>query len=97
MFRHHLKTLMPLPRIFELKVRYAGVVSSDRSNTGVKFLCWGLVLQGLSGRSLSWRATALSLAWLKPDISVPFGKYLRSNRLVFSLLPRCQGDCGSQK
>lgn len=46
------------------------------------------------GRSLSWRATALSLAWLKPDISRPFGKYWRRSRLVFSLLPRCHGDWG---
>ena len=28
-----------------------GVVSTDRRNTGFKFLCWGLVLQGFS-RSL---------------------------------------------
>jgi hypothetical protein len=25
------------------------------------------------------------------------GKYWRSRPLVFSLLPRCQGECGSQK
>jgi len=29
--------------------------------------------------------------------SVPLGKYCRSKRLVFSLEPRCQGLCGSQK
>lgn len=29
--------------------------------------------------------------------SVPFGKYSRRSPLVFSLLPRCQGECGSQK
>jgi TnpA family transposase len=28
--------------------RLCGVVSTDRCNTGFKFLCWGLVLQGLS-------------------------------------------------
>lgn len=28
---------------------------------------------------------------------VPLGTYWRRSRLVFSLLPRCQGDCGSQK
>jgi len=29
--------------------------------------------------------------------SVPFGKYWRSRPLVFSLVARCQGQCGSQK
>ena len=29
--------------------------------------------------------------------SVCFGKYWRSSPLVFSLRPRCQGECGSQK
>ena len=29
--------------------------------------------------------------------SVPFGKYYRSNPLVFSFVPRCHGLCGSQK
>ena len=28
---------------------------------------------------------------------MPFGKYCRSNPLVFSFEPRCQGCCGSQK
>ena len=31
------------------------------------------------------------------DRSVPFGKYWRSRPLVFSLVPRCHGLCGSQK
>src|SRR5215472_19192292 len=31
------------------------------------------------------------------DRSVPRGKYCRRSRLVFSLVPRCQGLCGSQK
>jgi hypothetical protein len=29
--------------------------------------------------------------------SVPLGKYWRSRPLVFLLLPRCRGACGSQK
>lgn len=49
------------------------------------------------GRSLSCLATALSLAWLWTDRSVPFGKYCRSSLLVFSFDPRCHGLCGSQK
>ncbi len=49
------------------------------------------------GRSLSCLATALSLAWECTDRSVPFGKYCLSSPFVFSLEPRCQGCCGSQK
>ena len=29
--------------------------------------------------------------------SVLLGKYWRSSPLVFSFVPRCQGECGSQK
>ena len=32
-----------------------------------------------------------------PDKSVPFGKYWRSNPLVFSSVPRCHGLYGSAK
>jgi hypothetical protein len=49
------------------------------------------------GRALRAAATAdiSSALWMLR--SVPFGKYCRSNPLVFSLVPRCQGLCGSQK
>ena len=49
------------------------------------------------GRVLSARATAsrsLGLCLLR---SVPLGMYCRSSPLVFSLVPRCHGLCGSQK
>ncbi len=49
------------------------------------------------GRSFNSRATLLSVACECTDKSVPFGKYCRNNRLVFSFEPRCQGLCGSQK
>jgi putative transposase len=42
-------------------------------------------------------ATALISSALQRDKSVPFGKYCRSSPFVFSLLPRCQGLCGSAK
>ncbi len=48
-------------------------------------------------RSLSSRATESGLARLCIDRSVPLGKYCRSSRLVFSLVPRCRGLWGSQK
>ncbi|MGY4368939.1 putative transposase [Bradyrhizobium sp. LB1.3] len=49
------------------------------------------------GRALRAAATAdiSSALWMLR--SVPFGKYCRSNPLVFSLVPRCHGLCGSQK
>src|SRR3954470_5723380 len=49
------------------------------------------------GRALRAAATAdiSSALWMLR--SVPFGKYCRSNPFVFSLVPRCQGLCGSQK
>jgi hypothetical protein len=48
------------------------------------------------GRSLSCLATALSFAWLCVDKSVPFGKYCRNRRLVFSFVPRCHALPGSR-
>ena len=49
------------------------------------------------GRSLSSAATASRSAWVCTDRSVPFGKYWRRRPLVFSLVPRCHGEWGSQK
>ncbi len=40
---------------------------------------------------------ALSSVAVTAERSVVLGKYWRSSRLVFSLLPRCYGDFGSQK
>ena len=34
---------------------------------------------------------------VREGMAVFFGKYWRNRRLVFSLLPLCQGLCGSQK
>src|SRR6201989_451626 len=51
----------------------------------------------LRGRPFSSSATAASSAGVCPARDVPLGKYWRSSPLVFSLLPRCQGACGSQK
>ncbi|MNY04347.1 hypothetical protein D3C86_1370200 [compost metagenome] len=51
----------------------------------------------LRGRIFSCKAMASSSSWLCPDKSVPLGRYWRIRPLMFSLLPRCQGLCGSQK
>ena len=49
------------------------------------------------GRSLSSAAMPSSWSAVHPLRSVPFGKYWRSRPLVFSLVGRCQGECGSAK
>ena len=51
----------------------------------------------LRGRPFSSSATSASCSGEWADRSVPLGKYWRSSPLVFSLLARCQGECGSQK
>ena len=94
-----------LARVF---VTFNGlVVSRGCGNTGIGywFECSSLfsLSAGVSklsvcrGRLLSWIATSSrsSAVWVLR--SVPLGKYWRSSPLVFSLLPRCQGDPGSQK
>ena len=49
------------------------------------------------GRSLSSAAIKSSSSAVQTFRSVPFGRYWRSRPLVFSLLGRCQGECGSAK
>jgi HTH-like domain/Integrase core domain len=51
----------------------------------------------LRGLLLSVSATASISSAFQRDRSVPLGKYWRSSPLVFSLVPRCQGLCGSAK
>jgi hypothetical protein len=46
---------------------------------------------------LSAAATAARSCGLWRLRSVPLGKYWRSRPLVFSLVPRCQGEWASQK
>jgi len=67
------------------------VGSTDRGNTLGELLRWRLIEQGLSRTLVELLAMALSLAWLCTARSVPRGRYWRSNRLVFSFEPRCQG------
>ena len=49
------------------------------------------------GRSLISSATKRRRSSLTRSRLVPFGKYCRRSPLVFSLVPRCQGECGSAK
>ncbi|MDQ1460446.1 MAG: hypothetical protein QOE94_3856, partial [Mycobacterium sp.] len=62
-------------------------------------VCWTLsnasagVIQPSTrrGRWLSLAATALRWSWVNPPRSAFLCRYWRSSRLVFSLVPRCQG------
>lgn len=47
--------------------------------------------------SLSSSQTLSSWSWLHTFKSVPIGKYCGSSPFVFSLVPRCQSECGSAK
>ena len=49
------------------------------------------------GRKLRRSAIASQSAWVRCRRSAPLGQYWRSSPLVFSLVPRCQGECGSAK
>src|SRR5215213_1811917 len=51
----------------------------------------------IRGRSLISSATKRRRSSLTRSRLVPFGKYCRRSPLVFSLVPRCQGECGSAK
>ena len=51
----------------------------------------------LRGRLLSSAATQSRSSSERFDRSLPLGKYCRSSPWVFSLTPRCRGECGSQK
>ena len=78
---------------------------ADVANYGVA--CWRshrrmswrgvLSLRQYRGRSLSSAATRASCSAVQICRLVPLGKYWRRRPLVFSLLPRCQGECGSAK
>src|SRR4051794_35756642 len=50
----------------------------------------------LRGRSLISEAT-IAKYFGSDVIGTPFGKYSRRIRFAFSLLPRCQGECGRAK
>src|SRR5919106_3239036 len=72
--------------------------SSGQCNSSSAISSVGFAKPGrLRGRSLSSSATVSRSATVTVAKSVPFGKYWRSNPLVFSFEPRCQGAWGSQK
>ena len=70
-------------------------LSADFS--AMKMVAGGVHESVLRGRLLSWSWTAARSAAECRRRSVLFGKYCRRRPLPFSLVPRCQGECGSQK
>ena len=80
-----------------LTVRISPAGSTGRRNTGMKSLCWGFKLQGLTWSLVELTSHFVQIGLRVTDKSVPFGKYCLSRPLVFSFDPRCHGLCGSQK
>jgi hypothetical protein len=84
----------------EEALRHCVVIGvSDRPHRGANTRLSTGVFQSsvLRGRELRAAATAAISSALCMLRSVPLGKYWRSSPLVFSLVPRCHGLCGSQK
>jgi putative transposase len=86
----------PLDRAWYLAVVANHRVACWRSHRRMSWL-GVLSLRQSRGRSLSSAATWESCSAVQICRSVPLGKYWRRRPLVFSLLPRCQGECGSAK
>ena len=78
-------------------VRFDLAGSTGRRNTGVKSLCRGFKLQGLT-----WSFVELTSHFVQMGLRMhrqvgALRKYCLSRPLVFSFDPRCHGLCGSQK
>src|SRR5882762_2918628 len=76
---------------FRLWVQSLGATQARNLSAGV------LIPKVFLGRWFRRSATLSNCDCVKPDRSALLGKYWRSNPLVFSLVPRCQGLLGSQK
>jgi hypothetical protein len=72
--------------------------STGRCNTGLQFTRRGFKAQGLSRALIEAQGYLVEIGLrVTGQVSVFLGKYCLSRPLVFSLEPRCQGLCGSQK
>ena len=90
------KTVRKLFRVAQFdQFLFAG--STGRRNTGVKSLCWGFKLQGLT-----WSFVELTSHFVQMGLRMhrqvgALSEYCLSRPLVHSFDPRCIGLCGSQK
>jgi transposase len=71
--------------------------STGQGNIGARIAAGVSKSRVLRGLVLSFNATSSRSFWVRSAMLTPFGKYCRSSRLVFSLVPRCQGLLGSAK
>src|SRR6202047_5086442 len=77
--------------------RSAPAGSTGRRNTGVKSLCWGFKLQGLT-----WSFVELTSQFVQIGLRAhrqvgALREVLSQQTMVFSFDPRRHGLCGSQK
>ena len=80
-----------IPAVVATRSRYEASSKAVRRSAGVS------QSRDFRGRSFSSVATSRRRSTPCGARSVPLGKYCRRSPLVFSLLPRCQGDPGSAK
>jgi hypothetical protein len=72
-------------------VCFGAVVSTDRRNTGFKFLCWGLVLQGFSRSFVKLTCDGAEFSLAKARYVSAFGEVLAKQSVgifIATALPR---------
>ena len=74
----------------------SAAASRGHCNTSVSFSEGDIPWRVCRGRPLRECVALSRSVWVRADMSVPLGKYRRRSPLVFSLVPRCHGDLGSQ-
>ncbi len=98
--RAHLKALerevKELRRANEI-LRKASVDSMGQCNSASNRVAGVSKSSRFRGRAFNLAAIPSSSPCVSAPIDTPFGKYWRNKRLVFSLVPRCHGLCGSAK
>ncbi len=72
-------------------LKKAAVDSTHQRNSAVSLSAGVSQPRTLRGRLLSFAAITSRSACVRSLMLTPLGRYCRSSRLVFSLVPRCQG------
>lgn len=68
-------------------VRFAAAVSTGGRNTGLKFLCWCLILQGLSRLLVELACDSAEFGLAKLGYISPFGKVLSEKAVGILIAP----------
>jgi hypothetical protein len=82
---------------WQANLQQNGAVSTGRCNTGLEFTSRSVKAQGFPWALIEAQGYFVEVCLGVADRSVFLGKYCRNRPLVFSLMPRCRGLCGSQK